>query len=317
MWFTSILRACFQNSRSASPAPTVKTDQAEQANIHDEIPLRLKGKTFCTSSLGHGEKLLDSLSTGSQSASPEGFAPLQSARRVPAVSVGSEQRPGMLTMPDSLEIRSPTDGMQRTPLPLTSPSLPSPSPTLQILRTPMPFGSPVPYPQSHGRDPPGAHLGLLTEQERDQQKSQAEQRGIPSLPYSLPYELRQPSDTASRRCPGVPGSPYVKEQQALAQKKAFPARAEVPFTELSNRSAEECGTPSSAPLTFKLSSQGQGRTPRISGIENPATSYKENKAVMMRHTPFAERVDRALANENAFRASLSGGHKRSGLRKAS
>ena len=50
-----------------------------------------------------------------------------------------------------------------------------------------------------------------------------------------------------------------------------------------------CGTPSSAPLTFKLSSQGQGRTPRISGIENPATSYKENKAVMMRHTPFAER----------------------------
>ena len=28
-------------------------------------------------------------------------------------------------MPDSLDIRSPTDGMQRTPLPLTSPSLPS------------------------------------------------------------------------------------------------------------------------------------------------------------------------------------------------
>ena len=65
-----------------------------------------------------------------------------------------------------------------------------PSPTLQILRTPMPFGSPVPYPQSHGKEPPGADLGLLTEQERDQQMSQAEQRGIPSLPYSLPYELR-------------------------------------------------------------------------------------------------------------------------------
>ena len=42
MWFTSILRACFQNSRSASPAPTVKTEQAQQANVYDEIPLRLK-----------------------------------------------------------------------------------------------------------------------------------------------------------------------------------------------------------------------------------------------------------------------------------
>ena len=65
-----------------------------------------------------------------------------------------------------------------------------PSPTLQILRTPMPFGSPVPYPQSHGREPPGTDLSLLTEQERDQQMSQAQQRGIPSLPHSLPYELR-------------------------------------------------------------------------------------------------------------------------------
>ena len=40
-------------------------------------------------------------------------------------------------MPDSLDIRSPTDGMQRTPLPLTSPSLPSVRPctspfTLQL-----------------------------------------------------------------------------------------------------------------------------------------------------------------------------------------
>ena len=29
----------------------------------------------------------------------------------------------------------------------------------------------------------------------------------------------------------------------------------------------------------------------MSGIENPATSYKENKAVMLRHTPFAERCE--------------------------
>ena len=43
------------------------------------------------------------------------------------------------------------------------------------------------------------------------------------------------------------------------------------------------------PFKFKVSSQGQGRTPRVSGIENPATSYKENKAVLLRHTPFAER----------------------------
>ena len=65
-----------------------------------------------------------------------------------------------------------------------------PSPTLQILRTPMPFGSPVPYPQSNGRDPPGPDRGLLTELEGDPQMAQAEHRGIPSLPYSLPYELR-------------------------------------------------------------------------------------------------------------------------------
>ena len=43
------------------------------------------------------------------------------------------------------------------------------------------------------------------------------------------------------------------------------------------------------PFKFKLSSQGQGRTPRVSGIENSATTYKENKAVIPRHTPFAER----------------------------
>ena len=65
-----------------------------------------------------------------------------------------------------------------------------PSPTLQILRTPMPSGSPVPYPQSNGRDPPGPDLGLLTEQERDQHISGAEQRGIPSLLYSSPYGSR-------------------------------------------------------------------------------------------------------------------------------
>ena len=65
-----------------------------------------------------------------------------------------------------------------------------PSPTLQILRTPMPFGSPVPYPQSNGRDPPSPNVGLRTGQEGDQQIHQADRRGIPSLPYSLPYELR-------------------------------------------------------------------------------------------------------------------------------
>ena len=43
------------------------------------------------------------------------------------------------------------------------------------------------------------------------------------------------------------------------------------------------------PFKYKVSSQGQGKTPRVSGIENPATSYKENKAVIPRHTPFAER----------------------------
>ena len=46
---------------------------------------------------------------------------------------------------------------------------------------------------------------------------------------------RQPSNAASRRSPGVFGSPVVTEQQAPAQQKSFLGQAEVPLAELSNR----------------------------------------------------------------------------------
>ena len=51
------------------------------------------------------------------------------------------------------------------------------------------------------------------------------------------------------------------------------------------------------PFNFKVSSQGQGRTPCVSGIETAATSYKENKAVVPRHTPFAKRCAQRCATE--------------------
>ena len=63
------------------------------------------------------------------------------------------------------------------------------SPTLHILRTPMPFGSPVPYPHSiDGTASPDmlacpATLG-------GPQGMQPQNRGIPCLPYTLPFELR-------------------------------------------------------------------------------------------------------------------------------
>ena len=63
------------------------------------------------------------------------------------------------------------------------------SPTLHILRTPMPFGSPVPYPHSiDGIASPDmlacpATLGAP-------QGMQPQNRGIPCLPYTLPFELR-------------------------------------------------------------------------------------------------------------------------------
>ena len=187
---------------------------------------------------------------------------------------GRPSRPGALLTPDAMDVRSPTDGVMRTPLPLTplpltSPSLPSVNPmrcgcyaivacsfitkqaagnhpycnaqyhgtcagrraamqsqhgtviqesrrwrmmgmictvclwlctstracgcvqgsaTLHILRTPLPFGSPVPYPHtgntpgSRDKAPAGAQRGGSTAQEKH--------RGIPCLPYTLPYELR-------------------------------------------------------------------------------------------------------------------------------
>lgn len=40
---------------------------------------------------------------------------------------------------------------------------------------------------------------------------------------------------------------------------------------------------------YAFSSQDPDSTPHIFGLSNPATAYKENKAVRLRHTPFNER----------------------------
>ena len=63
------------------------------------------------------------------------------------------------------------------------------SPTLHILRTPMPFGSPVPYPHSlDGTASPEMHACTATL--GDSQGMQPQNKGIPCLPYTLPFELR-------------------------------------------------------------------------------------------------------------------------------
>lgn len=60
------------------------------------------------------------------------------------------------------------------------------SSTLHILRTPMPFGSPVPYPHSNGSPIAGA----ADAEAGGPASMQPGQGGIPSLAYTLPYELR-------------------------------------------------------------------------------------------------------------------------------
>lgn len=62
------------------------------------------------------------------------------------------------------------------------------SPTLHILRTPLPFGSPVPYP--HTGNTPGSRDKAPAVAERGGSTARAKHRGIPCLPYTLPYELR-------------------------------------------------------------------------------------------------------------------------------
>ena len=63
------------------------------------------------------------------------------------------------------------------------------SPTLQILRTPMPFGSPVPYPHSIDGT---ASLEVVTTAATAEGlgSMRPSDKGIPCLPYTLPFELR-------------------------------------------------------------------------------------------------------------------------------
>lgn len=53
---------------------------------------------------------------------------------------------------------------------------------------------------------------------------------------------------------------------------------------------------------YAVSSQAPDSTPHIFGLSNPATVYKENKAIRLRHTPFNERWLPSLLAVTSFAA---------------
>ncbi|CAL8465106.1 g4641 [Coccomyxa elongata] len=216
-----------------------------------------------------------------------------------AHTAGKRHRPSQLSLEDVdiVDIRSPHPGLQRTPVPLTPQSTSSAvSTTLDILRTPMPFGSPVPDPSRP------TSLGQALGGNLVHERTIASRTGYANLPYIVPFELR--NHLTDRPSPDTPVLGLKKSGQTLKR----PARP----SPLQSDSLSNKGNPFQTPSPlehgvrrYALSSQDSDSTPHIFGVSNPATVYKEDKAIRLRHTPFNERVDKEVQKERRFSERLS------------
>ncbi|KAK9917638.1 hypothetical protein WJX75_006689 [Coccomyxa subellipsoidea] len=182
-----------------------------------------------------------------------------------------KHRPSQLSVDDidlSEDFRSPHPAIQRTPVPVTPQSASSVSSSaVEILRTPMPFGSPVPDPR---------HTTTFAQTLGDaagQKRPSVNQPAYNKLPCNVPFELRHVERAQSN--PETPTNPF------------------------------QTPSPLESDRRYAVSSQDPDSTPHIFGLSNPATVYKENKAIRLRHTPFNERVDKEVQKERRFSERLS------------
>ncbi|BDA50708.1 hypothetical protein COCOBI_16-3840 [Coccomyxa sp. Obi] len=240
----------------------------------------------------------DALETGKCTTRTAREAGESSAHGV-AHTAGKGHRPSQLSLEDvdMVDIRSPHPGLQRTPVPLTPQNASSAvSTTLDILRTPMPFGSPVPDPSRPNT------LGQAFGENRGQNRTAASRTEYANLPYTVPFELRNhPVDRPSPDTPVI--GPKSSGQTLKRPTRPSPLQSD----SLSNK-VNPFQTPS--PLEqgvrrYAVSSQDSDSTPHIFGVSNPATVYKEDKAVRLRHTPFNERVEKEVQKERRFSDRLS------------